>query len=177
MTPFLGRLFPVTVDGRFKCDRCSRTYDTLVEAAECANPIHSQIRGGVVRRHRVDYAAKLCGGVRLCEFDPVPPRCKGGAKPKYATSAERQVARAAQQMAYWHRRQEAMTEADHDAEREARRARDRERSAEYRRQNADEVRQRERERSRRRRDADPEAAREAVRRSRQKWGTGKPPQL
>ena len=106
MTPFLGRLFP-TVDGRFKCDRCRRVYDTLVEAAECANPVHSQIRGGVVRRRRVDMAAKLCGGVRLCEFDPVPPRRTGGARPKYATDIERQVARAAQQRAYWHRRREA----------------------------------------------------------------------
>lgn len=46
---FLGRVFTLIGD-RYQCDRCRRTYDTIIQAAECDGPNHSQIRGGVTRR-------------------------------------------------------------------------------------------------------------------------------
>lgn len=155
---FLGRVFTLVGD-RYQCDRCRRTFGTIIQAAECDGPNHSQIRGGVSRR---------CTPI-VIPPEEEQPRKRLGPAPKYATEQERRVAKARRQAEYWLRKRSAMTEDELEHARAERRRKDAERAAEYRRLNADMVRARERERSARRRAEDPERYREAVRQSREKW--------
>lgn len=73
---FEGRSFEMlrVADGRggtrtvWACDRthaCLRVYESVIDAARCANPNHSHITGPVERRATKDLAARATGGVRL----------------------------------------------------------------------------------------------------------------
>lgn len=155
---FLGRVFTLIGD-RYQCDRCSRTFDTIIQAAECDGPNHSQIRGGVSRRRTPI----------VIPPGEEQPRKRLGPAPKYANEQERRVAKAKRQAEYWQRRRAAMTEDEIERELAERRRKEAERKAEYRRVNSDMIRERERERSARRRAENPEYFREAVRASNAKW--------
>jgi len=91
LDPFAGRTFPRTPDG-WQCDRCSRTYPSIVHAAECDGPNHSQIVGWVKRTP-----------------PPPPKRTRSG---KYASAEEAEDARMARHREYSRRRYQAKAAAE-----------------------------------------------------------------
>lgn len=92
---FEGRHFPVRQGAEqeyWQCDRCSRNYATIVAAARCANPNHSQIFGPRPERHtEPGLAAKANGGVRAGDDGETHP-VRRGRPAKHATDEERRDA-------------------------------------------------------------------------------------